>query len=123
MAAQNGRLYVVENQRMEDAYADWERFGQKGLLWRIFDSVSEGEIVEYAAELVRGRLLVCEDPAFSVNVGADKVTVTYKAKTLLKGVYLSGVGIVIPQISGTVTDTGIEGEEFVRLVRAIMEEG
>ncbi len=121
-AAQRGRLYVTENLNLQNADSDWERFQRKGLLWRLFDEADCAEIEVYAERMVQDRLTVCSPPKFRVSAKADQVTVSYQAETLLKGISLMGNGGIIPVISGSVTDTGMEAEEFLRLVKAIMEE-
>lgn len=121
-AAQAGRLYIMESQMTGEGGIDWERFEEKGLLWRLTGEIDESELEEYTESLSKNRLLVCETPEITVHSGVDQITVSYHANTLLKKIYLAGVGIGIDEISGSVTDFGIESEEFVRLVKAIVEE-
>jgi len=121
-AAQAGRMHIVENQRVGGEGIDWEYFEEKGLLWRLSGAMDGNGIASYAEVLSAGRLLTCDNPIFTVEIGADWVMVSYMANTRLNGIYLSGSGMAVSQISGNVTDSGMESEEFVRLVKAIVEE-
>ena len=120
--AQSGRLYVVENQIPGEGMIDWERFEQKSLLWRLYDDVDKTELEEYMMKLVENRLIVCDDPEITVETGANQTIVGYRAKTLLRGFHVSDVEISASHISGMADVSGMEGEEFVRLIKAIVEE-
>lgn len=121
-AAQAGRLYIVENQMIGEGAIDWDRFEEKGLLWRLLGEKNFEWIADYAQKLTEGRLVSCEKPDFYSEIGWESVKVNYCAKTRLAGMFLSGIGINISQISGSVTESGMESEEFLRLVKVIVEE-
>jgi len=118
-AAQRGRLFVTECERIKEGTCDWERFDAKTLLWRLTRQGVSGEIEQYAVSLSEGRLLVCEAPEFLSVAKTDSVSVSYRAKTKLRGIWPAGNQMEVPEISGRAVSNGMEGEEFVRLVRAL----
>lgn len=118
-AAQRGRLFVTECEQLKEGACDWERFEEKSLLWRLTRQGLSGDVEQYAVSLSEGMLLVCEVPEFLSTAKTDFVSVSYRAKTKLKGIWPAKNQMEVPEISGCAISSGIEGEEFVRLVRAL----
>lgn len=121
LAAQRGRLAVSECQDLISGKTDWNAFQKKGLLWRLTECDRRAEVAEYASSLTDGKLLVCETPRFCAVTKSGSVMVSYEAHTLLKGIYPAEQLITIFALSGSAVNKGTEGEEFVRLVRALMK--
>lgn len=122
LAAQRGRLLVTENQGLYNGEADWDQYKEKDILWRIIGVDQSKTVAEYAGKLAEGKLFVCMTPVFQAETKGDTVRISYRADPIAKGLYVTGDLVRIPQVSGAVSDHGLEAEELLRLVKALTEE-
>lgn len=123
--ARRCRLEVLENVNMDTGQADWELLEQKGILWRLpgqADSIftrAAGDAAAYARRSAAGRMTVCSSPSFSASATAKSATVSWSISAGPAGFFPWQMFQVIPGRSGSVTLSGEEAEELVRLVHAM----
>ncbi|MBQ8637659.1 MAG: pilus assembly protein [Lachnospiraceae bacterium] len=122
LAAQKGRILLTEDQDMKTGQIDWKRFEEKGILWRLLGTDESDAVREFAQQQIQGKLILCKDPSFTVQTGGSSITVSYQAKTGVTGMYPFGSLPTLSEVKGTVKEMVFEEEEFVRLVRALLND-
>lgn len=124
-AAQRGRLEAVENENLYTGNADWRSLEQKGIFWRFpgqADGILAAESAEaawYAGLRTAGKLTVCGTPHFAASATTQSMTVSWSCSVRAAGFLPWGMFSVFPEISGSVTVSGAEQEEILRIIHAL----
>lgn len=121
--AQKAMFFVTENSSMEEGSFDWEALQKKGLLWRLAkNTADEGAICDYANRCLSGELFACDIPELSIASDAGNIQITYRANIRLPIFSLMHLWGVPSEVTGQVQVYESKQEEFIRLVRAIMQD-
>ncbi len=121
-AAHKAIFFVTENSDMEDGFFDWESLQKKGLLWRLTQNMTDTGANEYVGKHVSGELFACDMPEFSVESNAGSVRITYRAHIRLPLFSIMRVWGVPSEITGCVQVCESKQEEFIRLIRGILQD-
>ena len=122
-AAHKAMLFVTENSDMEEGFFDWEALQEKGLLWRLAKNMADtGAIYGYAGKRVSGELFACDMPEFSVASNPGSVQITYRAQIRLPLFSIMRAWGVPSEITGCVQVRESKQEEFIRLIRGILQD-
>lgn len=121
--AHKAMLFITENSDMEEGFFDWEALQEKGLLWRLAKNTTDtGLIFEYAGKRVSGELFACDMPEFFVVPTAGSMQIMYRAHIRLPLFSLMRALGVPSELTGSVQICESKQEEFIRLIRGIIQD-
>lgn len=118
-AGHRGFRCVTENQSLLTGSPDWDQWRKKGILWRVKGFGEVGTTELYAQAAAAGRLMVTRQPVYTVAFGGNQAEISYQAETAMQWPGWSGLAEYL-KISGSVSESGLEPEELLRLVKALM---
>ncbi len=117
-AGHRGFRCVTENQSLLTGSPDWDQWRKKGILWRVTGFGEVGMTELYAQAAAAGRLMVTRQPVYTVAFGGNQAEISYQAETAMQWPGWSGLAEYL-KISGSASESGLEPEELLRLVKAL----